>query len=121
MIESITFLLGAQLVGEVIVRAVAMPVPGPVVGLIILALIMAWRGIPEALHETALGLLHNLSPLFVPAGVGIIRQADILAANWLALSVALVVSTLATLTVTALAFRWAQRRFGGAIDEGASE
>ena len=85
MIESLTFLLLAQLAGEVIVRALGLPVPGPVIGLILLALIMAWRGIPPALHETALGLLRNLSLLFVPAGVGVIRQADVLAENWLAL------------------------------------
>ncbi len=117
MIESLTFLLLAQLAGEVIVRALGLPVPGPVIGLILLALIMAWRGIPPALHETALGLLRNLSLLFVPAGVGVIRQADVLAENWLALSLALVVSTLATLAVTALAFRWAHKRFGTAESE----
>jgi putative effector of murein hydrolase LrgA (UPF0299 family) len=41
------------------------------------------------------------------------RQADAIAGNWLALSLGLVVSTIATLAVTALVFRWAQRRFGG--------
>lgn len=112
MIESLTFLLLAQLAGEVIVRALGLPVPGPVIGLILLALFMAWRGIPPALHETALGLLRNLSLLFVPAGVGVIRQAEVLAENWLALALALVVSTVSTLAITALAFRWAQKRFG---------
>ena len=112
MIESLTILLLAQLAGEVIVRSIGVPVPGPVIGLVLLALFMAWRGIPAALHETALGLLRNLSLLFVPAGVGVIRQIDVLAGNWLTLSVALVVSTLATLAVTALTFSWAQKRFG---------
>lgn len=121
MIESLTFLLLAQLAGEVIVRALALPVPGPVIGLLLLALIMAWRGIPAALHETALGLLRNLSLLFVPAGVGVIRQAEVLSANWLALSVALVISTLTTLAVTALTFRWAQKRFGDPAEGEAAE
>ena len=35
-----------------------------------------------------------------------------LAAYWLALSVALVVSTMATLAVTALTFRFVQKRLG---------
>jgi holin-like protein len=121
MIESLTFLLLAQLAGEVIVRTVGLPVPGPVIGLILLAAIMAWRGIPDALHQTALGLLRNLSLLFVPAGVGVIRQADVLAENWLALALALVISTLATLAVTALAFRWAQKQFGGPIEDDAGQ
>ena len=118
MIEAVTFLLLAQLAGEAIVRALGLPVPGPVVGLVLLALILAWRGTPPGLSDTAHGLLRNFSLLFVPAGVGIMRQADAIAANWLALSAALIVSTVATLAVTALAFRWAQRRFGPAQDDG---
>ena len=59
-----------------------------------------------------MGLLRNFSLLFVPAGVGIVRQVHVLAGNWLAISLALVVSTAATLAVTALVFRWAHNRFG---------
>ncbi len=112
MIEAITFLLLAQLAGEAAVRAIGLPVPGPVVGLVLLALVLVWRGTPRGLSDTAHGLLRNLSLLFVPAGVGIMRQADAIAGNWLALSAGLIVSTVATLAVTALTFRWAQRRFG---------
>ena len=112
MIEAFTFLLLAQLAGEVIVRALGVAVPGPVIGLVLLAVILVWRGIPKGLSDTAHGLLRNLSLLFVPAGVGVMRQADAIAGNWLALSLGLIVSTVATLAVTALVFRWAQRRFG---------
>lgn len=116
MIEAVTFLLLAQLAGEVAVRALAVPVPGPVVGLVLLALILMARRTPRAMSDVAHGLLRNLSLLFVPAGVGIMRQTDAIAGNWLALSLGVIVSTVATLTVTALAFRWAQRRFGAADD-----
>ncbi len=118
MIEAFAFLLLAQLTGEVIVRALGVAVPGPVIGLVLLALVLVWRGITPALRDTANGLLRNLSLLFVPAGVGIMRQADVIAGNWLALSLGLIVSTIATLAVTALVFRWAQRRFGGTGDDG---
>ena len=115
MIEAVTFLLLAQLAGEAIVRALGLPVPGPVVGLVLLACDPGLRAAPSpALSDTAHGLLRNLSLLFVPAGVGIMRQADAIAGNWLALSLGLIVSTVATLAVTALVFQWAQRRFGGA-------
>ena len=118
MIEAVTLLLLAQLAGEAIVRALGLPVPGPVVGLVILAFILVARGTTKALSDTAHALLRNLSLLFVPAGVGIMRQADAIAGNWLALSLGLIVSTVATLAVTALVFQWAQRRFGGADDDG---
>jgi len=116
VIESLTYLLLAQLAGEVAVRALAVPVPGPVVGLGLLAVALAWRGIALALHEAAHGLLRNLSLLFVPAGVGIVVQAGATAEYWLAIVVALLVSTAATLAVTALVFRWAAQRFGAETD-----
>jgi holin-like protein len=117
MIESITFLLLAQLAGEAIAKGLALPVPGPVLGLILMAAVIALRGIPPALHKTAHGLLRNFSLLFVPAGVGVIRQVHVLAGNWLAISLALLVSTAATLAVTALVFRWAHRHFGPPPEE----
>jgi holin-like protein len=111
MLDALTLLLVAQLLGEAIVRAIAVPVPGPVLGGALLAVFLAWRGIPPALHETSQTLLRNLSLLFVPAGAGIIRQWAVLADYWLALSVALFVSTAATIAVTVLVFDWASRRF----------
>jgi len=117
VIEGLTFLLLAQLAGEITVHGLGVPVPGPVMGLIYLAVAVGWRGIPPILHETAHGILRNLSLLFVPAGVGIMGQTSLLADNWLALATALVVSTLATLAVTVLVFRWAQRQFGEPEDE----
>ena len=118
VIEAVTFLLMAQLAGEAMVRALELPIPGPVIGLVLLAAILAWRGISPGLRDVAHGLLRNLSLLFVPAGVGIMRQTDAIAGNWLALSAGLIVSTVATLAVTALVFQWAQRRFGGARADG---
>lgn len=56
------------------------------------------------LGAVAAFLLANLSLLFVPAGTGIVRQMDILAAHGPGLIVALVISTLLTLVVTALVF-----------------
>jgi putative effector of murein hydrolase LrgA (UPF0299 family) len=52
-----------------------------------------------------------LSLLFVPAAVGIVQQGGVLAANGLSIVVALVVSTVLTLAVTAAVFVWAARRF----------
>jgi holin-like protein len=49
-------------------------------------------------------LLANLSLLFVPAGVGIIGQTDVLARHGTGLFVALVGSTVLAMVVTALVF-----------------
>ncbi|WP_216636368.1 CidA/LrgA family protein [Chloroflexus islandicus] len=71
MIDALLGILLFQLIGEVVSRGLNLPVPGPVVGMLLLFAILRWRGgPPEALSNTAHGILANLPLLFVPAGVG---------------------------------------------------
>lgn len=103
MLESLAVLLFCQLIGELIVVALQIPVPGPVVGMAILFFGLMVRGnIPEELAQTANGILGQLSLLFVPAGVGVMTHLSLLGKQWLPLSVSLVVSTLLTIAVTGL-------------------
>lgn len=103
MLESLAVLLFCQLIGELIVVALQIPVPGPVVGMAILFFGLMLRGnIPEELAQTANGILGQLSLLFVPAGVGVMTHLSLLGKQWLPLSVSLVVSTLLTIAVTGL-------------------
>jgi len=102
----LTLLLTCQLAGEVLVRAAALPLPGPVLGMLFLFFILAVRRASwSALDSTADTLLRNLSLLFVPAAVGVIQHVSTLGTYWLALSAALVASTALTLMVTAITFR----------------
>lgn len=106
MIGALAILLLFQLLGEVVVHLSGLPAPGPVVGMVLLFLALQWRGaLPEALHNTAQTLLSHLSLLFVPAGVGVIQYGPLLAEEWLALVIALGISTLLTIAVTALVMR----------------
>ena len=103
MLESLAVLLFCQLIGELIVVALQIPVPGPVVGMVILFFGLMLRGnIPEELAQTANGILGQLSLLFVPAGVGVMTHLSLLGRQWLPLSVSLVVSTVLTIAVTGL-------------------
>lgn len=118
MIGALAVLLAFQLIGEVLVQASGWPVPGPVVGMVLLFLALRWRGVmPKALRSTAETLLSHLSLLFVPAGVGIIQHGARLEEEWLAVSVALVVSTLVTVAVTAWVMRAVVRWSRGGRDE----
>jgi len=113
-------LLSFQLAGEVLARLGGWPVPGPVVGLVLL-LVALEAGLPqgegEALRGVSSGLLSHLSLLFVPAGVGVMLHLPRLAAEWPALVVALLVSTAATVAVTGLVAERLGRRAAG--EEGA--
>ena len=111
MLAAITLLLVYQLVGEIVVVALGLPVPGPVLGMALLFVTLVMRGqVTEDLRETASGLLRHLSLLFVPAGVGVMLHFGRIAEEWLPILVALVLSTAVTIVVTALAMRAAMRR-----------
>lgn len=101
MLQALTLLVACQFVGEVISRGAGLAIPGPVIGLVLLLILLALRGGPsEELRETAGGLLRHLSLLFVPAGVGVVTQLGALERNWVALVVAIPVSTAIGLAVT---------------------
>jgi holin-like protein len=110
MIRGFFILLAFQLVGEVAARGLGLPAPGPVIGLallvVALGLYQRWRPLDEAalaesdLGKATRGLLAALPLLFVPAGVGVVQYMGLLREQGLALAVALVASTVATLLAT---------------------
>jgi holin-like protein len=121
VLGALTLLLVYQLVGEVLVLLLKLPVPGPVLGMLLLFLtLVARRGVPEELRTASNGILQHLSLLFVPAGVGIMVHVGRLKAEWLPILVALVVSTLLTIAVTALVME-ALLRVRGKRDAPAAE
>jgi putative effector of murein hydrolase LrgA (UPF0299 family) len=106
VIRALTLLLFCQLAGEVLVRAAGAPLPGPVLGMLLLFFLLLARGRSWSELDTAADvILRNLSLLFVPAAVGVIQHTATLGTHWVALGAALLVSTVLTLTVTAIVFR----------------
>jgi holin-like protein len=107
MLAGLTWLLVYQCVGEILARWTGLPVPGPVIGMVLLfATLLARNAAPESLQVAASGLLSHLSLLFVPAGVGVMLHFQRVASEWLPIAVALVVSTVLALAVTAWVMRW---------------
>lgn len=97
----LTLLLALQLAGEVLHLALGLPIPGPVIGMVLLFLGMLIRGrAPPGLEKTAFALLDNLSLLFVPAGVGVMAYLNLLAVEWRPALTALIGSTVAAIAVT---------------------
>jgi holin-like protein len=113
MLTAFTVLLCCQLAGEVVARFFSVPVPGPVLGMMLLfALLWGRVRVTDAVREPAHALIRYLSLLFVPAGVGLIRQTVRLRAEWPAITVAILVSTAATVAVTAIVFQSIARARG---------
>lgn len=105
MLEAATWLLIFQLAGEIIARLTGLPLPGPVLGMVLLVIAMSLRpALAEKLEALVDGLLANLGLLFVPAGVGVSMHLGLLRAEWLPILVALIGSTIAGIVVTALVY-----------------
>ncbi|MGP6086676.1 CidA/LrgA family protein [Antarctobacter jejuensis] len=94
MLQSLGLLLGCQLLGEITVRGIGLAMPGPVLGLALLVLFLGvMPTLAERLRPTTTVILANLSFLFVPAGVGVIGNFEVLSEDGIALLIVLIVST----------------------------
>ncbi len=122
MIPAVTILLVCQLIGETLARGLALPVPGPVLGMaLLLAGCLAVPRIAQIVMPTAQGILAHLSLLFVPAGVGVISHLDILGGSGPALFVVLLASTALALVAGVLTFVGVAWLIGNKSDTAQSE
>lgn len=102
-LNGITILLIYQLVGEVSVLYLELPVPGPVMGMVLLFVtLLIRRKTPESLDTAASTLLSHLSLLFIPAGVGMMVHFERIGNEWLPITVAILLSAVITIAATAL-------------------
>jgi holin-like protein len=119
MIASLSLILLCQLAGEAFVRGLGLPMPGPVIGLMILLVLLLIRDRfaliargplqGDGVESVSRGLLANLSLLFVPAGVGVVQKIDLIVDHGIAFLGVLVMSVLITLLVTVATFLVASR------------
>lgn len=114
------WLLALQTAGELLSRALALPFPGPVVGMLLLMLALASPAVRAPVGACADFLLAHLSLLFVPVAVGVMTYLPLLRAHGLRLLLVLVVSAWVGLAVTALALRWLHAP-GTTGDHGAAD
>ncbi|RAI42493.1 CidA/LrgA family protein [Rhodoplanes roseus] len=122
MLYGFAVLLVCQLLGEAFVRALVLPIPGPVVGMVLLTALMLVRvPLPSELGDVAGGLLKHLSLLFVPAGVGIIQHLGRVGQEGGRILLVLVLSTAVTLAVTAVVFAATARLMGVEAERGDPE
>jgi holin-like protein len=107
MIEGFLVLLSFQLAGEALAHVAHLPIPGPIIGLLLL---LAWAQLGGAVGEpgrqVARGLLSNLGLMFVPVAAGIVFQLRALGGAAWHVGWIVVVTTAFTLVVTAAVFAW---------------
>ena len=125
MLQALALILVCQLVGETFVRAIGLPLPGPVIGMALLFLLLYVREklqpifkkflhralMDSSVETTAKNILSHLSLLFVPAGVGVFGRLDILASYGMPVIFALFVSTVLSLVTAAFVFTVLAQKF----------
>jgi holin-like protein len=113
MLTAFTLILVCQIAGEALVRGLGLPLPGPVIGMLLLFVLMRLRlPLPPELSDTADVLLKYLALLFVPAGVGAVQHLDRLGSEGVRLGAVILISTVVSLTATALIFAGLDHLFG---------
>jgi len=109
MLHAFLLLIGLQLLGEALAATLRLPAPGMILGLLLLLALLAWRArrhgaeraIPPDLDALAKALHGHFGLLFVPAGAGILAQADLIAREGSAILAAVLASTVLTIALTA--------------------
>lgn len=117
MVLSLTLILAFQLSGVVLVQLMRLPVPGPVMGMVLLLIAMALSDrLAGLVRPAGQGILAHLSLLFVPAGVGVVGHLGTLGAQGPAIGAALLISTVLAIAAGALVFALLARLTGGDDD-----
>lgn len=112
MIRGLLILLLCQLAGEAVALLFDLPVPGGVIGMLILFLgLILRRGVPADLEQTSQVVLKPLTLYFVPASVGIMTMGPLLAQEGIRIGLVLVLSTVLPLLVCGYGLdRWLARK-----------
>jgi putative effector of murein hydrolase LrgA (UPF0299 family) len=100
-LRGLAWLLVLQSAGELLARALALPFPGPVVGMVLLLIALRWPLVREPVAQCADFLLSHLSLLFIPVGVGVMTHLHLLSTYGGRIALVIVLSTWAGLAVTA--------------------
>lgn len=105
-LRGLAWLLAMQSLGELMSRGLALPFPGPVVGMLLLLVALQVPAVRGPVAVCANFLLSHLSLLFVPVGVGVMTHLGLLGQYGARMLVVIVLSTWIGLAVTALTVRF---------------
>lgn len=102
MLRSLTILLVFQLAGECLSALLNWPVPGPVLGMLLLLSVLILRGrLSAGLADDAQHLLRYLPLILIPPSVGIMDHGPTLREEGLAVGLTIVLTTIFSLLLAA--------------------
>ena len=94
-------ILGIYLVGEFLSTSLHLPIPGNILGMIILFILLYTKVVKvENISNVTNFLLNHLSFFFIPAGVGLMTSIGIVKSTWWQILLICVVTTSIIIGVT---------------------
>lgn len=103
LLRQLAIILIICVAGECINRFFRLPIPGNVIGmLILLALLCSGTIKTEQIEEVSEFLLSHLAFFFVPAGVGILSSLNVIKGNWISILLIIVISTIIIMAATGI-------------------
>lgn len=123
MLRGLLILLLFQGIGEAIALFSGIPIPGPVIGMILLFLALQLRNkeLPSGLGEASHFLIRWLSLMFIPACVGFFFLVSIEINQWVAVAGVVILATLVTMIATALLMKYVLIKYASTKQQLKSE
>lgn len=103
LLRQASIILGIYFLGELLQKSLNLPIPGSVIGMLIL-LGLLYTGVIklDMIEEISNFLLDHLAIFFIPAGVGLISSFSLLRGNWFAIIAVSFISTIIVLVATGI-------------------
>jgi holin-like protein len=96
-------ILGIYLLGELLSRSLNLPIPGNILGMVILFILLCTKVVKvENISTVTNFLLDHLSFFFIPAGVGLMASIGIIQSTWWQLLVVCISTTVIIIGVTGI-------------------
>jgi len=104
-------ILGIYLLGEFISQVLSLPIPGNILGMIILLFLLLTKVVKlEQIETVANFLLDHLAFFFIPAGVGLMTSVDIIKDSWLKLIIVCIATTIIIIASTGLIVQYITKK-----------
>lgn len=103
--------LGIYLIGEILSSTLSLPIPGNILGMVILFVLLCTKTIKvDQISNVTNFLLDHLAFFFIPAGVGLMSSIGIIKATWLQLIIVCIITTAVIIAVTGITVQFVAER-----------
>ena len=112
MVKQCAIIFGCLCAGEFLAFIAGLPIPGSIIGMLLLTGLLQTKVVKvEDINGVCRFLVSNMAFFFVPPGVALMLYFDIIAKEWLPITVATVVSTALVRIVTGAVHQIYHNRF----------